>query len=76
LHPKKRPKWFKEKNGRKKVAVEAQPTDLGSYSGDETKVTVVQLSGKIGDGYDSRIMKHTKINTLLYNGYQANLILE
>jgi hypothetical protein len=52
--------------------------------GDETKITTVGLSGKIGDGYDSRsklfhirvIMKHNKIDTLLDSGSQANLILE
>jgi hypothetical protein len=40
------------------------------------------LTGKIGDGYDSRsklfhirvIMKHTKIDTLIDNGSQYNLI--
>jgi len=42
FHPDKRPKWFKE---RKTFVVVALPTDLGSDSGDETKVTVVGLSG-------------------------------
>jgi hypothetical protein len=84
LHPEKKPKWFKENKGRQKIVAVAQPTDLGSDSGDETKVTTIGLSGKIGDGYDSRsklfhirvIMKHTKINTLLDSGSQANLISE
>jgi hypothetical protein len=84
LHPEKKPKWFKERKGRQKVAATTHPTDLGSDSGDETKITAVGLSGKIGDGYDSRsklfhirvIMKHTKIDTLLDSGSQANLISE
>jgi len=82
LHPEKRPKWFKERKGRQKVVATAQPTNLGSDSSDETKITAVGLSGKIGDGYDSRskmfhirvINKHTKIDTLLDSGYQSNLI--
>jgi hypothetical protein len=84
LHPDKRPKWFKEEKGRKKFAVETQPTELGSDSGDEIKVTTIGLSGKIGDVYDSRsklfhirvIMKHTKIDILLDRRYQDNLISE
>jgi hypothetical protein len=84
LHPKKRPKWFKERKGRKKFATTIRPTDLGYDSGDESKITTIGLSGKIGDGYDSRsklfhirvIMKHTKIDTLIDNGSQSNLILE
>jgi hypothetical protein len=84
LHPEKRPKWFKERKGRQKVSTTTRPTDLGSYSGDESKITIVGLIGKIGDGFDSRsklfhirvIMKNTKINTLIDNGSQYNLILE
>jgi hypothetical protein len=84
LHPEKRPKWFKEKKGRQKVVATSQPTDLGSDSGDETKITTVGLSCKIGDCFDSRsklfhiraIMKHTKVDTLLDSGSQANLISE
>jgi hypothetical protein len=42
------------------------------------------LTGKIGDGYDSRskwfhiraMMKHTKIDTFIYSGSQSNLISE
>jgi hypothetical protein len=57
---------------------------LGYDSGDETKITAVGLTGKIGDGYDSRsklfhirvIMKHTKINTFIDIGSQSNLISE
>ena len=82
LHPEKKPKWFKERKGRRKVATTTQPTDLGSNSSDETKTTTVGLSCKTGDGYDSRsklfhirvIMTHAKIDTLLYSGSQANLI--
>jgi hypothetical protein len=83
LHPEKRPKWFKERKGRQKVAT-TRPTDLGYDSGDESKITTVGLTGKIGDGFDSRsklfhikvTMKHTKIDTLIDNGSQCNLILE
>jgi hypothetical protein len=57
---------------------------LGYDSGDETKVTAIGLTSKIDDGYDSRsklfhirvIMKHTKIDTLIDNGSQSNLISE
>jgi hypothetical protein len=57
---------------------------LGIDSGDESIITIVGLTGKIGDGYDSRsklfhirvIMKHTKINTLIDSGSQYNLISE
>jgi hypothetical protein len=57
---------------------------LGYDSGDETKITTVGLTGKIGDGSDSRsklfhirvIMKHTKIDTLIDSGSQSNLISE
>jgi hypothetical protein len=69
----KRPKWFKERKGRQAVTTTTQPTDLGYDSGDETKITVVGLTCKIGDGYDSRsklfhirvIIKHTNIDTLI-----------
>jgi hypothetical protein len=84
LHPEKRPKWFKEKKGRQKVATTTWPTDLGYDSCDESKITTVGLTSKIGDGYDSRsklfhirvVMKHSKIDTLIDNGYQSNLILK
>jgi hypothetical protein len=57
---------------------------LGYDLGDETKITTVGLTGKIGDGYDSRsklfhirvIMKHTNIDTLTDSGSQSNLISE
>jgi hypothetical protein len=57
---------------------------LGYDSGNESEITTVGLTGKIGDGFDSTcklfhvrfIMKHTKIDTLTDNGYQSNLILE
>jgi hypothetical protein len=83
LHLEKRLKWFKERKGRKIVAT-TRPIDLGYDSGDETKITTVGLTGKIGDGYDSRskffhirvILKHTKIKTLIDNGSQSNLISE
>jgi hypothetical protein len=84
LHTEKRPKWFKERKWRKQIAIATRPTDLGYDSSDETKITSVGLTGKIGDGYDSRcklfhirvIMKHTKIDTLIDNGSQSNLISE
>ena len=76
FHPEKRIKWFKERKGSQTVAVATRPIDLGSYSGDESKISVVGLTGKICDGYDSRsklfhirvIMKHTKIDTLIDSG--------
>jgi hypothetical protein len=57
---------------------------LGSDSGDESKVSAVGLTGKIGDGFDSRsklfhirvIMRHTKVDTLIDSGSQSNLISE
>jgi hypothetical protein len=57
---------------------------LGSDSGYESKITTVGLTGKIGDGYDSIsklfhirvVMRDTKVNTLIDNGYQSNLISE
>jgi hypothetical protein len=76
LHHEKRMTWFKERKGRQKVAVTTQPTNLGYDSSDESKITIVGLTGKIGDGFDSRsklfhmrvIMKHTKIDTLIDSG--------
>jgi hypothetical protein len=84
LHPEKKPKWFKERKGRRKFAATTHTKDLGLDLGDESKITEVGLSGKIGDDYDSRsklfhirvIMKHTNIDTLLDSGSQSNLILE
>jgi hypothetical protein len=84
LHPEKRSKWFKERKGRKTPAATTRPTDLGSDSSDESKITTVGLTGKIGDGYDSIsklfhirvVMRDTKVNTLIDNGYQSNLISE
>jgi hypothetical protein len=57
---------------------------LGSDSGDESKISAVDLTGKIGDGFDSRsklfhirvIIRHTNVNTLIYSGSQSNLISE
>jgi hypothetical protein len=82
LHPEKRPKWFKEKKGRQTVATSTQPTNLGSDSGDESKISLVGMTGKIGEGFDCRsklfhirvIMRHTKVDTLIDSGYQSNLI--
>ena len=48
LHPKKRPKWFKERKGRQTVAATTRPTYLGSDSGDESKVSLVGMTDKIG----------------------------
>jgi hypothetical protein len=82
LHLEKRPKWFKEKKGRQTTPTTTRPTDLGSDLGDESKITAGGLTGKIGDGYNSRgkvfhirvIMRHTKVDTLIDSGYQSNLI--
>jgi hypothetical protein len=82
FHPEKRPKLLKERKGRQSIAVETRPTNLGSDSGDESKISVVGLTGKIGDGFDSRskffhirvIMRHTKVDTLIDSGSQSNLI--
>jgi hypothetical protein len=57
---------------------------LGSDSSDESKISEVGLTGKIGDGFDSRskffhirvIMRHTKVDTLIDSGSQYNLISE
>jgi hypothetical protein len=84
LHPEKRPKWFKEKKGMQTVATPTKPTDLGSDSGDESKISLVGMTGKIGEGIDCRsnlfhirvIMQHTKIDTLIDSGSQSNLISE
>jgi hypothetical protein len=84
LHPEKRPKWFKEKKGMQTVATTTRPTDLGSDSGDESKISLVGMTGKIGEGIDCRsnlfhirvIMRHTKIDTLIDSGSQSNLISE
>jgi hypothetical protein len=74
----------KRGKGGKQLQQQHRPTDLGSDSGDESKITSVGLTGKIGDGYDSRskffhirvIMKHTKVDTLIDNRSQSNLISE
>jgi hypothetical protein len=84
LHLKKRPKWFKEKKGRQRVETTTRPTDLGSDLGDESKVSLVGMTGKIGEGIDCRsnlfhirtIMRHTKIDTLIDSASQYNLISE
>jgi hypothetical protein len=84
LHPEKRPKWFKERKGRKIVAATTQETDLGSDSGDESKVSLVGMTSKTGEGFDCRskffhvrvIMSHTKVDTLIDSGSKYNLILE
>jgi hypothetical protein len=84
LHPEKRPKWFKERKGKQTIAKSTQPTDLGYDSGDETMITIVGFTCKIGDGYDSRcnlfhirvIIKHTNIDALIDSGSQSNLISE
>jgi hypothetical protein len=84
LHPEKRPKWFKEKKGMQTVATTSKPTDLGSDSGDESKISLVGMIGKNGEEIDCRsklfhirvIMRHTKIDTLIDSGSQSNLISE
>jgi hypothetical protein len=54
LHLEKRPKWFKEKKGMQTVAATTRPIDLGSDSGDESKISLVGMTGKIGEGIDCR----------------------
>jgi hypothetical protein len=54
LHPEKTPKWFKEKKGMQTVATTTRPIDLGSDSGDESKISLVGMTGKIGEGIDCR----------------------
>jgi hypothetical protein len=85
LHPEKRPKWFKEKKETQTVATTtSNPTDLGSDSGDESKISLVGMTGKFGEEIDCRsklshirvIMRHTKIDTLIDSGSQSNLISE
>jgi hypothetical protein len=84
FHPEKRPKWFKEKKGTQTVEMTSKPTDLGSDSGDESKISLVGMTGKNGEDIDCRsnlfhirvIMRHTKIDTLIDNGSQSNLISE
>jgi hypothetical protein len=57
---------------------------LGSDSGDESKVSLAGMIGKIGEGLDCRsnlfhirvIMRHTKVDTLIDTGSQSNLISE
>jgi hypothetical protein len=83
LHPEiKRPNWFKEKKGRQTIVVAKRLTYLGSDLGDESKVSLVGMTSKIGEGIDCRsnlfhirvIMRHTKIDTLIDSGSQSNLI--
>jgi hypothetical protein len=84
LHPEKRPKWFKEKKGMQTVATTSKPTDLGSDSGDESKISLVGMTGKNGEDIDCRrklfhirvIMRRTKIDILIDSGSQSNLISE
>jgi hypothetical protein len=57
---------------------------LGSDLGDESKISLVGMTGKFGEEIDCRsklfhirvIMKHTKIDTLIDGGSQSNLISE
>jgi hypothetical protein len=84
LHLEKMPKWFKEKKGMQTVATTTKPTNLGSDSGDESKISLVGMTGKIGEEIGCRsklfhirvIMRHTKIDTLIDSGSQSNLISE
>jgi hypothetical protein len=84
LHPEKRPKWFKEKKRMKTVATTSKPIDLGSDLGDQSKISLVGMTGKNGEEIDCRsnlfhirvIMRHTKIDTLIESGSQSNLISE
>jgi hypothetical protein len=84
LHPEKRPKWFKENKGTQTVATKSKPTDLGSDLGDESKISLVGMTGRFGEDIDCRsklfhirvIMQHTNIDTLIDSGSQSNLISE
>ena len=38
----------------KTVATTIRPTDLGSDSGDESKISLVGMKGEIGEGIDCR----------------------
>ena len=57
---------------------------MGSDLGDESNVSLVGMTGKIGEGIDCRsnlfhirvIMQHTKIDTLIDSGSQSNPISE
>ena len=57
---------------------------MGSDSGDESKVSSIGMTGKIGEGFDCRsnlfhirvIMRYTKVDTLINSGSQSNLISE
>jgi hypothetical protein len=72
------------KEGRQIVAAKTRPTNLGSDLGDESKVSLVGMTGKIGEEIDCRsnlfhirvIMRHTKVDTLIDSGSQSNLISE
>jgi hypothetical protein len=82
FHPEKRLKWLKERKGRKKYGTTIRPIDLWYDLGDESKITIIGLSRKIGGGFGSRsklfytrvIMKHIEIDTLIDSGSQSNLI--
>lgn len=85
LQPEMKPKWIKK--GKQKVVATAKSIDLGSNSSDETQIATLVITGKPHEGNDSNnskrklfhirvVMKHTKIDTLLNSGSQANLILE
>jgi hypothetical protein len=84
LHPEKRPKWFKENKGVQTAATTSKPTDLGSDSGDESKISLVCMKGKFGEEIYCKsklfhirvIMRNTKIDRLINNGSQSNLISE
>jgi hypothetical protein len=54
LHPEKRPKWFKENKEMQIVATTTKPIDLGSDSSDESNISLVGMTGKIGEDIDCR----------------------
>jgi hypothetical protein len=66
------------------VATTSKPTDLGSDLGDDSKISLVGMTGKFGEDIDCKsklfhirvITRHTKIDTLIDSGSQSNLILE
>ena len=53
LQPTLKSKWFKDRKGKKTTTVIVE--DLGSYSKDETKITIEGVKGKAIVGNDSNI---------------------
>jgi hypothetical protein len=56
FHLDKRPQWFKENKGRQTVAATTRPTYLGLDLGDDSKVSLFGMIGKIGEGMNQQLM--------------------